>query len=99
MKYRSYLERRAQQEVAKAYRDVKESEMLIQGLKNELLRVAKILDRETVKGISALNFKNYNDYLDGLNGDMVRKQGKKQCMKNCFRKNRPSLPGKALKQR
>ena len=61
LNYRSHLEYFAKQETAKAYMDVRESEERIAQLKEEFSRIAKILDNSAVKGVSAREFKQFND--------------------------------------
>ncbi len=66
VKYRQYQELQAQQDVARAYRDVRECEKRIQTLEHEHAQTAQILDRAVIGGIRANDFKIYSDYLDGL---------------------------------
>jgi flagellar FliJ protein len=72
LKYRKYMELLAQQETAKAYKDVKASGMRIQDLKAVLLQGSEVLDQAAAKGISAVEFKSHADFLDGVADDRAR---------------------------
>lgn len=70
LKYRTYQEQLAQQEMLKAFIKVAESEKRVEALKNILLNLSERLDKETGQGISAASFKQFSDYLDSLEDDI-----------------------------
>ncbi len=70
LKYRQYLEHRAKQETAKAYKDVKDCENSIEYLKIIYSKGLDELDNRAVHGISALDFRHSRDYLDSLEDDI-----------------------------
>jgi len=96
LKYRQYLELLAQQEMAKAYKDVKESEMRIRDLKAELLRGSQVLDQAVAKGISAVEFKSHADYLEGVDDDRVREIARKTKLETVLGEKQAALTQKSV---
>ena len=78
IKYRQYKELHARQEVARAYRDLKECELLVRTLAQNLSRTLQLLDRATAEGITVAEFKNYQAYLDGVSDDLARQSIRKK---------------------
>ncbi len=70
LKYRTYLEQLAQQEMVKAFTEVAESEKKLKQLRLDFFKGADALEKETVKGISAVYFRQFNDFLDSLENDI-----------------------------
>ena len=70
LKYRTYLEQLAQQEMVKAFIEVAESEKKLKQLRLDFFKGADDLEKETVKGISAASFRQFNDFLDSLENDI-----------------------------
>ena len=96
MKYRRYLELQAQQDVARAYRDVRACEMRIHTLEHEHSRTAQTLDRAAAKGITANDFKNYSDYLDGLTDDLAQLLQQKTALGAELRENQTILTRRSV---
>ncbi|MFO7748846.1 MAG: flagellar export protein FliJ [Desulfobacteraceae bacterium] len=78
LKYRHHLEYLAQQETAEAYRDVRQAENEIARLNETFSRTAREIDRAAAKGISAWDFKQFNDYLDGVASDIEEVEKRKR---------------------
>jgi flagellar FliJ protein len=96
LKYRQYLELLAQQETAKAYKNVKASEMRIQDLKVELLQGSEVLDRAVAKGISAVEFKSHADFLDGVADDRAREIIRKARLETVLGEKQAALTQKSV---
>jgi len=96
LKYRQYLELVAKQEVARAQKDLKESELRILDLNEEGLRVARALDRVSAGGIRAIEFKSYRDYIDGVDDDMNREVKRKITLENVLGKKQAALTKKSV---
>ena len=96
LKYRQYLELLAQQETAKAYKNVKASEMRIRDLKVELLQGAEVLDRAVAKGISAVEFKSHADFLDGVADDRAREIIRKTRLETVLGEKQAALTQKSV---
>ena len=96
LKYRQYLELVAKQEMARAQKDVKESELRILDLKEEGLRVSKALDRAATGGIRAIEFKSYMDYMDGVDDDVNREVKRKTTLENVLGKKQQALTNKSV---
>ena len=96
LKYRQYLELLAQQETAKAYKNVKASEMRIRDLKIELLQGSEVLDRAVAKGISAVEFKSHADFLDGVADDRAREIIRKTRLETVLGEKQAALTQKSV---
>jgi len=99
LKYRQYLELVAKQEMARAQKDLKESELRILDLEEEGLRVSKALDRAAAGGISAIEFKSYMDYMDGVGDDMNREVKQKTTLENILGKKQEALTKKSVEKK
>ncbi|MDY0219645.1 MAG: flagellar export protein FliJ [Desulfobacterium sp.] len=80
IKYRQYKELHARQEVARTYRDLNECELVVHSLEQKLSQTAELLDRITAEGISVVEFKNYQVYLDGISDDLTRQSTRKKSL-------------------
>lgn len=96
MKYRQYQELQAQQDVARAYRDVQVCEIRIHTLELAHSRTAQTLDRAAVKGITANEFKNYSDYLDGLADDLAQLLRQKTALATQLREKQALLTRRSV---
>lgn len=96
MKYRQYRELQAQQDVARAYRDVQVCEMRIHTLEQEHSRTAQTLDRVAVRGVTANEFKKYSDYLDGLSDDLAQLLQQKTALKTQLREKQTLLTQRSV---
>ena len=77
LKYRSHLENLARQEAMKALMDITQCENAMAQIRQERQSLALRIEQETTKGVSAQMFRHYNDYLDALDADIVRKENEK----------------------
>ena len=66
LRYKKYIERKAQVEVAKARADVLESENRMDYLKKKYAAVMQSLDDEMASGISADRYMHFTEYLTGI---------------------------------
>jgi flagellar FliJ protein len=82
IKYRQYKELHARQEVAKAYRDLNECELLVRDLEEKLSQTAQLLDRATTEGITVVEFRSYQVYLDGISDDLTQQSARKKSLEN-----------------
>ncbi len=96
MKYRQYQELQAQQAVAGAYRDVRACEMRIHTLEQAHLRTVQTLDRAAAKGMTANEFKNYSDYLDGLADDLGQQFRQKKTLEAQLREKQALLTRRSV---
>ncbi len=96
LKYRQYLELLAQQEMAKAYKDVQESEMRIRDLKAVLAQGSEVLDLAAAEGISAVEFKSHADYLDSVDDDRVREIARKTGFETVLGEKQAALTQKSV---
>ncbi|SLM29257.1 FliJ [Desulfamplus magnetovallimortis] len=74
LKYRKHLENLARQEAMKALMDVNECRQMIEQMHKERQTLAEHIDRETARGIPALLFRQYNDYMDSIENDIAFKE-------------------------
>lgn len=99
LKYRQYLELLAQQELARAYKALKESEMRIRDLSEELSRGSEALDRAAAVGISAVEFKSHADYLDGVDDDRAREIKRKTGLETVVGEKQAALTQKSVEKK
>ena len=77
--FRQYLELLARKATAAAYRDVRNSQNIIDDLKERHIKTAIELDKIILKGIRAEHLQLYNQYLDMVIYNIVQeKQNKKK---------------------
>lgn len=78
LRYKKYIERKAQLDVAKARADVLEGENRIDNLKKKYAEVMQNLDDEMSSGINADRYMHFTQYLTGINSflDTQNKQQK-----------------------
>ncbi len=96
LKYRKHLENLAQEEVVKAHINVINSEKKLKYLKQESLKSTQELDKSTLKGITATLFRQYNDYIDSVQGDIVAKIKELQTLKQIFAQKHKELTQKSV---
>ena len=78
LKYREHLENIARQEVVKALMDVTDCEKQIKDMRQVRLALADQIEKKTIKGIPAMLFRQYNDYMDSIENDIVLKMQEHQ---------------------
>ncbi len=96
MKYRQYLEHIAKQETAKAYKDVVESEKSIEYFTQLYSKKAGELDHEASQGISAVNFRYCQDYLDSVEIDIKNEMANLIQFKRIFAEKQKKLTMKSV---
>ncbi len=77
LNYREYLERVAKQNTARAQMDVVQCEDRITELKNTREQQAKRVANELEQGISAFEFRQYQEYLDDVENTMEQEKLRK----------------------
>lgn len=70
LNYREHLENLARQEVMKVLTDMDECRKRMERMRQARQMLAVQVEKETVKGISAILFRQYNDYMDSLERDI-----------------------------
>lgn len=73
LNYREHLENLARQEVIQVLKDMTDCEKRIKQIRQAQQLLADQMENEAVKGISAILFRQYNDYLDSLGDDIALK--------------------------
>ncbi len=74
LKYRKHLENLAQQEATQALMDVSECKEKIKIIIQSQQVLGDRIEEETFKGISAILFRQYNDYMESLENDITLKE-------------------------
>jgi len=96
LNYRQYLERLAQQETAKAYQNVVQAEQHIAALKNDLHNTGRELDRVSSEGMSAVQFKAYQDYLDAVDAEIALQTARREDLKKQLVKKQKDLTKRSI---
>ncbi len=96
LKYRQYLERVAQQKTAKAHMDVKNCEKQISHFTKVYANSNDRIKEEVVKGISAVEFKRYHDYLDSVESTIKEEKLRKNDLKKVLAEKLVELKKKSV---
>jgi flagellar FliJ protein len=96
LKYRQYLERVAQQNTARAQMDVKNCEKQISHLTEVYANSNDRIQEEIAKGISAVEFKRYHQYLDFVESSITEEKIKKLELKKVLNEKLLELKKKSV---
>ncbi len=99
LKYRQYLEHIAKQELAKAYQNVRDVEILINSLEELYSRKAAELDNEAVNGIRAQYFKQCIDYLGSLENEIKSEKIKLANLRKVLAEKQAKLTRKSVEKK
>lgn len=99
LKYREHLENLARQEYVKAQMDVNSAKEMIVLMEQEYEITADNIEQQTSKGISAMLFRQYNDYLDSLENDIVLKRKEHEQLKKVVAVKHQALTKKSVEKK
>lgn len=99
LKYREHLENLARQEYVKAQMDVNAAKEMIVLMEQEYEITADNIEQQTSKGISAMLFRQYNDYLDSLENDIVLKRKEHEQLKKVVAVKHQALTKKSVEKK
>lgn len=94
--YRQYLERVAQQNTARAHLDVKTCENQILELKKTFDQHADKIEDVVAKGVSAIEFKRYHQYLDSVETSMENEKSRKTQLEKILKQKLLELKKKSV---
>ena len=96
LNYRTYLERLAQQDTARAHMDVKGCESAIRQLKLNRVRQADEIEESLQKGLHSSQFKRYYEYMDALENQLVDEKKRKTQLKKVLEEKIQILKKKSV---
>ncbi len=99
LKYREYLEDLARQETSKAFMDVMESIKAIEKLKFDYSKVFDDLNKAILKTISADEFRQYHNYLNSIENDILEKTAIKTKLKKILLDKQKILTQKTINKK
>ncbi|MBF0468040.1 MAG: flagellar export protein FliJ [Desulfamplus sp.] len=99
LKYREHLENIAKQEYFQASMDVKAVHEMILQMEQTFRIMADKAEQETVKGVSALLFRQYNDYLDSLESDIALKRKEHEQLQRILAVKQQALTKKSVERK
>lgn len=94
--YREYLEHLARQEAARAYQDVLQAEEEIAALKTQYRAADEALDKASAKGMSALQFKAYQDFLNAVEREISAQTSHRETLKKQLLKKQKDLTRRSI---
>ncbi len=96
LKYRKHLENLVRQELMKVLMDVTNCEKRIKEMRQAQQALADRVERKTVKGIPAMLFRQYNDYMDSIKDDIALKMQEHQQLKQLLAVKQQLLTKKSV---
>lgn len=99
LKYREYLENVARQEYVEAHMGVKAVEEQIAQMEQHYLDHAEMVEQKTLEGISSLLFRNYNEYLDSIEKDIVLKRKEHEQLQRVLAVKQQALTKKSVERK
>ena len=96
LNYRTYLERLAQQDTARAHLDVKGCEAVIRQLKSNHIQQAGEIEKSLQKGLHSSQFKRYYEYMDSLENQLSEEKKRKTALKKVLEEKVQVLKKKSV---
>lgn len=96
LNYRSYQERLAQQETARAHMDVNGCRQMIRQLKQTRIRQADDIEKSLQKGLHSSQFKRYYEYLEALESQIADEKKRKVQLKKVLEEKVQVLKKKSV---
>ncbi|MBF0302473.1 MAG: flagellar export protein FliJ [Desulfamplus sp.] len=99
LKYREHLENIAKQEYFQASMDVKSAEEQIKQMEQGYQITSDNVEQETRKGIPAQLFRQYNDYLEALENDIILKRKEHEQLQKVLAVKQQALTKKSVERK
>jgi len=99
LKYREYLEQIAQQNTAKANMDVQNCKNHIKELNQTFHQEADIIDAIIVEGVTANEFKLYQQYIDSVENQIAEEKLKKIQLSKILKEKLLALKQKSIEKK